>query len=311
LLRDSRRGDDVFMPTNPAFLLLVVGWIARWKRLRLFILVHDVFPENAVAAGLLQKGSILLTILRNLFNRAYSMCDTLIVIGRDMEQVIRQKLKHQKAQPFITVIENWSDIEDIVVLDNANNNLREELEISNKIVFGYTGNLGRVQGLMSLLDVIHCVKNTSLHTLFIGGGAMKPEMQHYIADNGITNVSMIGQMPRTEQNNFLSACDVGIVTLADNMLGLGVPSKSYNIMAAGRPILYIGNKTSEIALMISEAGNGWIFEPSDREGLISFFESLDHSFAAECIEKGKISRELAETRYARKIILHKFQSLFQ
>ena len=77
------------------------------------------------------------------------------------------------------------------------------------------------------------------------------------------NTVYAGFRSRSNQNDFLNACDIGIVTLADGMYGLGVPSKSYNIMATGKPILYIGESDSEIALCIKRYNIGWVVEPNN------------------------------------------------
>lgn len=305
----SKKDDDVFIATNPAPLLLLVGYISSIKKLNLYILVHDVFPENVLAAGMIKTKSLLLKILNNLFDKAYSKADILIVLGRDMQVVIENKIQRYKHHSKIEIIENWADIENIIPSTKEDNVLLKELGLSNKIVFQYAGNLGRVQGLQNLISIISEVKNPLIYFLFIGEGAIKNNLQKFIADYPMTNIKILPSMPRSSQNIFLNACDVSIVCLTDNMFGLGVPSKSYNIMAAAKPILFIGDKRSEIALTIEEFGNGWVFESNDRQFLINFFNSIDNDFLKECFEKGLKGRQLAQFKYSKSLILNKFKKL--
>lgn len=309
LLRKSRKGDDVFIVTNPAFLLLMTGYIARLKKLKLYILVHDVFPENVVAAGVLKPRSITVSILKKLFDRGYNQADLLIVLGRDMKEVIEKKISRFNKKSKIEIIENWSDVDNIKPTEKKNNAIIREFDLSDKIVFQFAGNLGRVQGLQELFVVIKEINNPLLFFIFMGEGAIKGELEAFIKINEIQHIKILPTLSRNEQNEFLNACDAGIVSLTDNMLGLGVPSKSYNIMAAGKPILFIGDPNSEIALTVNQYGNGWVFENNNREKLIGFFNSITADSLKDFKEKGSRSRELAEHIFSKADILDKFKSI--
>ena len=117
-----------------------------------------------------------------------------------------------------------------------------------------------------------------------------------------------GFQDRSNQNDFLNACDVAIVTLNDGMYGLGVPSKSYNMMAAGKPILYIGAKDSEIALCIQEYQLGWVVEPDNPIELAKTM-SLIYEGREKWGYMKQNSRKVAETVFAKDIILEKYYSL--
>lgn len=309
LLRRSRKGDDVFIVTNPAFLLLVTGYIARLKKLKLYILVHDVFPENVVAAGVFKSRSIMVRLLKKLFNRGYNKADLLIVLGRDMKEVIEKKISMFNKKSKIEIIENWADVINIKPSDKKDNAIVKELDLAEKIVFQFAGNLGRVQGLQDLFSVIKEINNPLLFFIIMGEGAIKGELEELIKINKLRNIKILPSISRNEQHEFLNASDVGIVSLTDNMLGLGVPSKSYNIMAAGKPILFIGNLNSEIALTVNQYGNGWVFENNDRNRLIDFFNSITPDSVNDFKDKGYKSRKLAENKFSKTDILNKFKEV--
>ena len=119
-------------------------------------------------------------------------------------------------------------------------------------------------------------------------------------------VSFHGPYFRSEQQKVLNACDIALVRLVEGMYGLGVPSKTYNILAAGKPVLYIGERNTEIWRMIEENGNGVCFEPHDKEGLLAFLRGLSLESRVKLREMGKISRKLAEGKYSKQAILDKF-----
>lgn len=274
-----RKGDKVLMVTNPA---PMVPLMARFKKkvgFELNILVHDVFPENTKPAGLKLP---MYGLFKHVFDKAYAKADQLIALGRDMHDVLRQKVESCPSicsgtgnSPKITIIENWADIE----------NIKPQPMLEGKIVLEYAGNIGRVQSLDKVMDMLP--DNVELH--LYGTGAMEEKLKA----RRQKNVFFHGPYFRSQQNEVLAACDIALVTLQEGMYGLGVPSKTYNILASGRPVLFLGPKDSEIDLLVREKGIGYCEWPKNWD-------------KAELAEMGKRARELAEKEYSEKVILNKF-----
>ena len=109
ILRNVKKQDAIFSGTNPSFLLVFISLAKKFVNFRWILLVHDVFPENLVASKILRKNTLLYKFLYSLFNSTYRMADELIVIGTDMEDLLKQKLKKAK----ITYVPNWIDVNDI------------------------------------------------------------------------------------------------------------------------------------------------------------------------------------------------------
>lgn len=300
------RKDKVLIVTNPAPLLLFASILGYFKKFHLSIIVHDVFPENTIPGGIFKSNkNLFYKVLKFVFDKAYSGADLLIVLGSDMEEIIESKIKSNKKGPEIHVIENWADTSAI------QHQAREQSAYimdyhPNEIVFQYAGNLGRVQGLFDLLKVIKEVKNPAIHFCIVGDGAIKDELISYAEKNSLKEVSFLGSYSRDEQNSILNACDIGIVTLAEGMFGLCVPSKTYNILAAGKPVLFIGNRESDIGKMVEENKIGYCFSLSEQENLISFLQNISLKSLSEFKQMGYVSRSLTETKYSEDDILNKY-----
>lgn len=303
LLLKVNKNDDVLLVTNPAFLVPIIAIFAKIKHFKLRVLVHDVFPENLVPVNLINQHGWAYKLIKKVFNKAYSSSYQIIVCGRDMKVLFEEKIgKSEKDK--IVVIENWADIDTIFPVKNQNREIYQNDKLNDKMIFQFAGNIGRLQGLEEFIDIIKKCVNPDLHFVFIGEGALKNFLKEKAV--GMSNVTFMPSFNRNQQDIFLNACDVGIVSLYDSMLGLGVPSKSYNIIAAGKPILFLGNKDSEISLMLHEHNIGWQFELTQFEDIVNF---LNNFCIEEAYLKGKNSRIVAETKYAKNNILDKYRDL--
>ncbi len=265
-----KEGDKVLMVTNPAPLILLMSRLKKKRHLELNILVHDVFPENTVAAGIRLP---FYGFIKALFDKAYSNADKLIVLGRDMADLM---VKKTKGRVDLHIIENWGDFENIKNLPMPD---------SNKIILQYAGNIGRVQGLDRIIKTLPDVIEFHIY----GSGAMEDKLRGY----NKPNVYFHGPYTRYQQSEILSKCHISLVTLNDKMYGLGTPSKTYNILASGRPILYFGPQNSEIELLIKDHNIG--------------YTSWPEYWDIETLHKmGKQARLIGERFYSEKSILNKF-----
>lgn len=301
-----KKGDHVLMVTNPFPLIVLMGHLRRHRKFDLAMLVHDVAPENLYTD--IHIPEMVYPTVKRVFNKAYASTDLLISLGRDMSEVLEQKVKDGlkgfgaserfEKLPRIEVIENWGDIENIHPTDD----FEEE-----KITIQYAGNIGNAQGVGELVDVLHDAKCEQVAFGIWGTGSAENAIKEKVQEYGMENqVSFYGAYFRSEQQKVLNSCDIALVRLVEGMYGLGVPSKTYNILAAGKPILYIGEKGTEIWRMIEENGNGVCFEPQDRKGLISNLCGLSLENRDKLRDMGKISRKLAEEMYSKHTILDKF-----
>ena len=128
-----------------------------------------------------------------------------------------------------------------------------------------------------------------------------------VAARQLPNVTVLDTMPRADQQVFLNACDVGLVSLTTGMTGLGVPSKTYNILAAGKPVIAVVDPSSEIGLLIKEENIGWVVASADPEGLADAIREA--SKLRSLSDMGLKSREIAETKYSLCKIIEKYRKV--
>lgn len=308
LIAKVRKGDTLIIVTNPAPLVVVSGIIKTFKRNRLIIFIHDVFPENLVATGLVKEKSISYRVVLRIFNYFYSFSDVLVGCGRDMCSLFQRKIKDYKGQIFF--IPNWSDPENIYPSSKDAKEIFDRFDLEGALVFQFAGNLGRAQGIKYMLDAMQTLEGEKIKLMFFGSGVYENEIILQ-AERPNGNVIYGGSFHRNESIKYLNACDVAIVSLEPGMTGLGVPSKTYNILAAGKPILYIGDELSEIGQLVIESEIGVVCRPGDSASIansINFFNNLK---AEEFEQMGKRARALAEGEYRMERVLEQYRLLIQ
>ncbi len=301
-----KRDDVVFAVTNPAFLVLFLAILRKVKSFKYVLLVYDVFPENLIPAGLAKKHSLRYRLALSCFNWAYRTADEMIVIGRDMEEVVQNKIRNGCR---ITQIPNWADVDAIRPQPKTENELIRSYGLQDKTVFLFAGNLGRVQGIENLLKAIERTRSRSAAFLFAGNGAMQPQIERFIREHPDKCMLHIGHFPMSAQQLFLNACDVAFVTLNDAMYGLGVPSKSYFNMAAGKSLLLVADSESEIGRVVLEEKIGWVMPPNAPDALARKIDQI--CTMHELGEIGKRARSVAERRFSERVILSRYSDYFK
>ncbi len=301
-----KNGDRVFIVTNPVFLLPFIVFLKKIKKFEITLLVYDIFPENLIATNLLHENNIIYKVLKNIYSLSYNNIDKLIVIGRDMKEFIKEKTNNTKE---VFLIENWCDYEKIIPMRKEDNNIIKNLNLQDKIVFSFVGNFGLVQGIQNLLEASSLVKNKNFILLFIGDGSEKNKIEQFIKYNNKNNVIYAGKYPNNEENIFLNACDISLISLDESMYGLGVPSKTYYNMSAGKPLLYIGCRYSEVGRVIIDNQIGWVCESRNPKKLANLIDEI-------CREKdsflkiGNKSRETLIKYYSEEVILSKYLNIY-
>lgn len=297
LYKAIRKKGVVFTGTNPAILLCLMPVLKGIFGFKWVLLVHDVFPDNLLAAGLVKRGNPLFKLAKYYFSWVYAAPDRLLCIGRDMEALLHQKTSGRARTVFVP---NWANGDDVYPIPRRELAFFKNHDWEDHVVFQFFGNMGRVQGMDNLLKAISLVTAKNAAFIFIGGGAMVPFVERFIEAHPSKSIKFIGPMPLDQKNNGLAMCDVALVSLEAGMLGLGVPSKSYFSLAAGKPILAAVEAGSEIGLMLGEYPVGWRCDPGSPQQLAAVIDEICR--APERISE-KMPREIFLKNYSEEVVL--------
>ncbi|MBN2521140.1 MAG: glycosyltransferase family 4 protein [Bacteroidales bacterium] len=298
--------DQVICLTNPAFLILGISKLKSKIGFNLTILVHDVFPENLIGSGILVFKGLIFNLLLNRYNNAYKRSDRIIVIGRDMKDIFKRKLIGFRG--VLIQIPNWGDSEKIYPSNRGVKNVLNNLKIGNSLIFQFAGNIGRTQGIEYIVKASEQLVKYNINFVFFGEGVLKDYIEHQSIKNN--RIVYGGSFLRGEANIYLNACDIALVSLLPGMRGLGVPSKTYNIMAAGKPILFIGPANSEIGSMVLEEKIGWVVNSGLVRDIVTTIKGIYQMEPEEIKMIGRTARKVLIRKYSKKIIMHQYDTIF-
>lgn len=303
------QGDVVLVVTNPPLLPFFVAAACRLRNAYCILRIDDVYPDVLAAAGLIKPTSLIASILNALTKALYRRVDRIVVLGRDMALRVSQKLGVGRDQ--VAIIPNWADLDLVAPHTRSENRLLQELEIERKFVVGYAGNIGPLQDIGTLLKSASLLESEStIHFLFIGSGKSESLLVDAAKEGHLKNLTFLGQRPRSEQPTFLNACDIAVVSLVPGMTGISVPSRLYNFLAAGKPILAVVDNDSEIAKVVREEQVGWIVPPGQPEKVAAAI--LEASSDAECLaQMGQRARAVAQNKYAFSRVLSAYREMIQ
>ena len=265
------RGPDVdgVIAVSPPLTLGLTGWAtARARRAPLVFNIQDVYPDVAVELGVLHEGRFL-EVVRRLERFCYDRADAVTVLSEDLQDNVAAKT----TQPGkVRMIPNFVDTETIVPAE-PENDYRKEFRLENRTVVTYAGNVGLSQSLDIVLESASALAyDTDVVFVINGQGAARPELER--AARGLSNVRFIDMQPIERLPQVLSAGDIHLVPLRRGLARSSVPSKTYSILAAGRPLIASVDRGSEVARIVERSGAGIAVPPEDAEALTKAIRQL-------------------------------------
>jgi len=302
-----RPGDSILVVTNPPTLPVMAALVSLVLRVPYILVVHDMYPDIMAACGLTTTRSLMYKLMQRVSRFVLRRASKITTIGRDMLARLAEA-RGTGTSDGITVIPLWSDCGEVHPARKEENALLDQLGLSGKMVVLYAGNMGDPHGIETLAAAARVLaEDEEVHFLFIGSGP-KQQIIEELVESGAGNVTILAPRPRAEQEDFLNACDVSILSLVSGMLGLAVPSRTYNIMAAGKPVIALVSQASETANVVREEGIGWVVEPGNPEQTVEAILAAKQNRQL-LREMGARARAAAEAKYSPEIILKQFDSL--
>jgi colanic acid biosynthesis glycosyl transferase WcaI len=293
------RHELVMALTTPPLIGLVALAVGRLRGLRVVMLVQDVYPDVAVALGALSVRNPITRLVDWVSRQTLKRADRIVVLSQCMRDRIAGKIGAVSASR-IDIIHNWADGSDIRPLSiNEPNPFAEKNTLGSSFVVLFSGNLGRVNDFTTVLEAALLLRERrDIVFLFVGDGAKSREIEDFSERHKLSNMRLLPYQARADLRYSLAAGNALLVTLAQGLAGLSVPSKAYAILAAGRPILFVGDARCETARIVEEQRCGAAVGSGESGKLAQIIEEWACD-KTRLDEMGRAGRALFEDRFDR------------
>lgn len=267
--------DYVFTISQPPIMGGMLGVYGKRKlKAKLIYCIQDFNPEQIEATGYI-KMKPLMSIARWLDNRSCRKSDLVITVGRDLVETLSKRFKGKNV-PNHTMINNWIDEKEIYPLPENNQGViefKKTYSLENKFVIMYSGNIGLYYDLEGIIKVIEKFKGIKTPDgkeaifAFVGAGSVLDKLVEYKQQHMLENIVFIPYQDKDKLIYSLNAADVHWCVNAKGIKGVSCPSKFYGIAGAGKPVIGVLEKGSEVEMLIREIGCGKVSEPGDYDSI--------------------------------------------
>lgn len=264
LLGKLKKGDVALTVTAPFLLPYAVVAAAKLKRARSVLIMHDLFPEVLVVAGVISSNSVVAKILQGMNRLMFHSLDILVTIGRDTEALICRYGESLSVK--IRLIPNWATLEPRVRPITTTNPFRRLCPAP--FIVGLSGNLGFTHDPLVVFEAARTLQtNLDIHFLMSGWGVGFERLKKEQFEAKLPNITFVDRVADNELEDLLSAADIWIVPYRRNIVGVSTPSRFYNLLAVGRPIVMVCEPEAEAARIVGENRLGWVVKPGRSEEL--------------------------------------------
>lgn len=253
---------------SPPLTLGLTGWVAaRLRRAPLVFNIQDVFPDAAIQTGAITNKQII-ACASWLERVSYKRSDRVVVLSEDLRRNLLTKLpvKHHHK---VVVIPNFVDASRITP-QNHNTSYRSELGLTDEIVVMYAGNVGFSQSLELLIQAARHIPDVFF--VINGEGSARASLEESAKD--LANVKFVDYQPSERVSEVLASADIHVVPLRAGLGSVSVPSKTYSILAAGRPIIAAIDADTEVPRIVKASNAGIVVPPDDADAFISALSEL-------------------------------------
>ncbi|MDD4689816.1 MAG: glycosyltransferase family 4 protein [Eubacteriales bacterium] len=247
---------ELFLITNPPF----NTFVPFFSRKKYSILIYDIYPDTLISQKIISRQSVIAKFWTWANKRVFSNAEDVFTISNEMKKIVGQHVNESK----IKVVYNWTHNEHMVPVEKQNNSFLKDLNLQDKFIVLYSGNMGYTHDIDALVDVANELKGeSSIHFLFIGEGGKKKVVESKIINYGLKNCTVLPYQPNEIIPFSIGSADIGVVTTSSEQTGLSIPSKVNALMSVGAALLCLTSEDSELGNLVVENNVGRRFDKNE------------------------------------------------
>lgn len=287
LLKPSfiKKSDYIICFTNPPLLPYVAALYAKIFHKKLIVVIYDLYPDAPIKLGYLKSNSKIATAFTKMYNTVFNNSYKIVVLSSEMKKYLIKNKKIDEAK--IKIIPNW--------YKDCHREIQYKSNFPLTILYG--GNMGEAQEMDTLLTAAKILKNDSrFRFMFVGQGSQKNKVDNFIKKNGLDNCCSEDFMTKEMYDELIENVSITVLSLKQEVCGLGSPSKFYGYLAAKKPVIAIVPDETDVVRDINGYRCG-CYVPLGNAGVLV-------GFLKKCAEKPELLHEMSENSY--KLFMDKY-----
>lgn len=299
--------DLIIVPTPPITLVDLASSLKEKHNAKVYLMLRDIFPQNAVDLGFMKKGGLLYKYFRQKEQKLYRIADSIGCMSKgNIEYILRHNSRICKDK--LHILENFQYIYE--GFGNTYDSLRVKYGLTGKYVVIFGGNMGKPQQLENVLELAkRCMAFPNVVFLLLGDGVMMQRLSIRILELKIENIKIQGKISKKEYQDLLKVCDVGLISLHENFTVPNIPSKSLDYWNVGLPILASIDRSTDYNQVLDDSQSGLWSYAGDHDQLKRNFDLLYHNQAlretlgrnGQVYHKSHLTPELAYQKVIRQL----------
>jgi len=293
-----RRLSCMLVSTSPPLCPVSALVIAAIRRVPIKYWVMDLNPDQMVALGHLRASALPVRLFNWLNRRILTRASDVIALDRFMAKRLIDKAPGVESK--LAVIPPWPHDEHLDLIEHQNNPFRAEHHLDGKLVIMFSGNLSIASPVDTVLEAAMALEDLpGLVFMFVGGGLGKKKVDELIERHRPAHIVSLPYQPLSQLKYSLSAADVHLVTMGDEIVGICHPCKVYGAMAVGRPILWMGPEPCHISDMFQDHPIGWHIRHGDAEAAKQTIREIFETDRDTLAKMGASAQTLVADRYSK------------
>ena len=291
------RFDLIVYSTPPITLARVVKRLKSRDNAATYLLLKDIFPQNAVDIGLMKTGGpagLLLRWFRGQERQLYALSDR---IGCMSAANVRYLLQHnpELTEERVEVFPNCVELLDCFVSENDRIAIRERYHLpTDRKIFVYGGNLGKPQDIPFVISCLRACADKDAFFLIVGDGTEYEKLNAYVEAEKPSHICLMRRLPKDDYDRMIVACDCGLIFLDHRFTIPNFPSRLLAYMQASLPVICCTDPNTDIGDFVEKGGFGWKCFSDDPK---NFILTLEKALSADLRSMGKRAFACLRERY--------------
>lgn len=236
------------------------------------LLIYDIFPDALINFKVFKKNSFLIQKWETLNKKIYNKAEKVFTITEGMKNVLTKYVDDKN----IKVVPIWTDNNFLKPINKHLNPFVKKNGLEGKFTVLYSGSLGAASNTSVLVDIAEQVKDSNIQFVIIGEGTLKNKLFDKVKERSIQNCKFLPWQEVSDLPFSMASADLSVVSIGNNASKLAIPSKLFNYLSVGSPILCLSDRNSDVAKLVNRHVVGVNFEPKQISEIVSFINSISN-----------------------------------